>query len=42
MFLSLTSQGVVEIVSLDGHRIPRSPLTRKIRAAYETMLRNPF
>jgi aminodeoxychorismate lyase len=41
IFLSLSSRGVVEIVSLDGHGIARSPLTGKIRAAYETMLRNP-
>ncbi|HWF19526.1 MAG TPA: aminotransferase class IV, partial [Verrucomicrobiae bacterium] len=37
-FLSLSSWGIVEIASLDGHPLARSPLTAKIRAAYEDLV----
>lgn len=37
-FLSLSSWGVMELDSLDGHQIARSVWTAKIRAAYEVML----
>jgi aminodeoxychorismate lyase len=40
IFLSLSSWGVVEIVRFDGQAVSRSPLTAKIRAAYETMLQS--
>ncbi|HXB59594.1 MAG TPA: aminotransferase class IV [Candidatus Acidoferrales bacterium] len=39
-FLSLSSFGVVEAKSLDGHVLKRSPLTAQIARAYETMLLN--
>jgi aminodeoxychorismate lyase len=39
VFLTMTSQGVVQVESLDGARIPRSPLTRKLHAAYWALLR---
>ncbi len=37
-FLTMTSMGVVEIESLDGHRLRRSPLVKKLSRAYEAML----
>jgi aminodeoxychorismate lyase len=37
-FLSLSSWGIVEIDSLDGQPLPRSPWTTKIRTAYEKMM----
>jgi aminodeoxychorismate lyase len=33
-FVSLSSWGVVELVSLDGQQLPRSPLVKKIQIAY--------
>lgn len=36
-FLSLSTFGVVEIASLDGHPLASSSLTAKIRAAYERL-----
>ena len=38
-FLTMTSMGVVEIESLDGRRLHRSPLVKKLSDAYHTMLR---
>lgn len=35
-FLTLSSLGIVEVVGLDGHAIPSSPLTQRIRAALLT------
>ncbi|HZV34645.1 MAG TPA: aminotransferase class IV [Verrucomicrobiae bacterium] len=37
-FLSLSSWGIVELESLDGLPLARSPLTAKIRAAYEELI----
>jgi branched-subunit amino acid aminotransferase/4-amino-4-deoxychorismate lyase len=37
-FLTLTSMGVVEIESLDGRPLRRSPLAKKLWAAYQSML----
>jgi aminodeoxychorismate lyase len=39
VFLSLSSLGVVETIALDGRRIPRSPVTTRIRLAYLELLR---
>jgi aminodeoxychorismate lyase len=38
VFLSLSSSGIVEAISLDGVPLPRSHLTEKIRAAYNELL----
>jgi branched-chain amino acid aminotransferase len=35
VFLSLSSVGIVEIVSLDGHELARSTITERIRATYD-------
>ncbi|HEX3797898.1 MAG TPA: aminotransferase class IV [Verrucomicrobiae bacterium] len=37
IFLSMSSWGIVEVASLDKHPIARSPLSAKIRAAYDRM-----
>jgi len=37
VFMSLSSRGVVEVVSLDGKDLKRSPLVEEIRTAYEEM-----
>lgn len=34
VFLSLSSMGVVEVISVDGRKVRTSPFTEKIRAAY--------
>ena len=39
VFLSLSSFGIVECVSLDGHPLRQSPLVNGIRSAYEELLR---
>lgn len=39
VFLSLSSFGIAECTSLDGHVLQRSPLVSRIRAAYEELLR---
>lgn len=39
-FLSLSTWGVVEISSLNGHSLARSPLTGRIRAAYSDMMQS--
>ncbi len=33
VFLTLSSQGIVEVVALDGGRIPVSPITHRVRSA---------
>jgi branched-subunit amino acid aminotransferase/4-amino-4-deoxychorismate lyase len=38
VFVSLSSSGIVEAVSLDGGLLRRSPLTQKIRHAYFELL----
>jgi len=38
VFLTNTSMGVVEVESLDGQKLPRSPLVKKLWAAYRTLL----
>jgi aminodeoxychorismate lyase len=38
VFLSLSSWGVVEALSLDGHPLVQSPLTGRLRAAYVDLL----
>ena len=40
-FLSLSSWGIIEIVSLDDYPLARSPLADKIRNAYTRMTRSP-
>jgi len=40
VFLSLSSFGVVEVKSLDGRVLKRSPLTARIARAYEELLLN--
>ncbi|HEY3853245.1 MAG TPA: aminotransferase class IV [Verrucomicrobiae bacterium] len=40
-FLTMTSMGVVEIESLDGRRLRRSPLVNKLSIAYLAMLSEP-
>jgi aminodeoxychorismate lyase len=40
-FLTMTSMGIVEIGSLDGHRLRRSLLVKKLSSAYEAMLLEP-
>jgi branched-chain amino acid aminotransferase len=37
-FLTMTSMGIVEIESLDGRKLKRSPLVRKLWAAYRNLL----
>jgi len=37
-FLTNTSMGVVEVESLDGHKLPRSPSVKKLWAAYRALL----
>jgi|SRR5579859_997020 len=37
VFLSLTSMGIVEVISLDGQPLNQSPLVPQIRAAYEKL-----
>jgi aminodeoxychorismate lyase len=39
VFLSLSSAGIAECVSLDGYSLRQSPLVQKIRAAYDELLR---
>jgi branched-chain amino acid aminotransferase len=39
VFLSLSSWGITECVSLDGHELRRSPVVKKIRDVYEELLR---
>jgi branched-subunit amino acid aminotransferase/4-amino-4-deoxychorismate lyase len=39
IFLSLSSWGIVEVVSLDSHPLARSLITAKIRNAYEQNIR---
>jgi len=38
VFASLSSRGAVEIISLDGRALNRSPLVKKIQAAYEELV----
>jgi branched-chain amino acid aminotransferase len=38
VFLTNTSTGVVEVESLDGRKLPRSPLVKKLWAAYRSLL----
>jgi branched-chain amino acid aminotransferase len=38
VFLTNTSMGVVEVESLDGRKLPSSPLTKKLWAAYRALL----
>jgi branched-chain amino acid aminotransferase len=38
VFLTVSSIGVAEIISLDGRRLRHSPLTRQIARAYNEML----
>jgi branched-chain amino acid aminotransferase len=37
VFLTMTSMGVVEVESLDGRRLKRSPLVKKLWAAYRAL-----
>lgn len=37
-FLTMTSMGIVEIASLDGHKFDRSPLTKKLWTTYRKLL----
>ncbi len=39
LFLTNSVQGVVEVSSLDGRTIPASPVTARLRAAYEEAVR---
>jgi branched-chain amino acid aminotransferase len=39
-FLTMTSMGIVEIESLDGHKIRRSPLVGKLWSAYRDLLKS--
>ena len=39
VFLTLASLGIVEVESLDGNKMRRSPLTRKLYTAYRALLR---
>jgi aminodeoxychorismate lyase len=39
VFLSMSSWGVVEVESIDQHAVHRAPLAKKIRKAYQEMLR---
>jgi aminodeoxychorismate lyase len=38
VFLTLTSRGVVELISLDGQKLPHSPLPRRLQTAYQERL----
>jgi branched-chain amino acid aminotransferase len=38
VFVTNTSMGVVEVESLDGHKLHRSPLTKKLWSAYRALL----
>jgi aminodeoxychorismate lyase len=38
VFLTNTSMGVIEVESLDGRKLPRSPLVKKLWAAYRALL----
>lgn len=38
VFLSLSSSGIVEAIALDGIPLSRSPITEKLRAAYNELL----
>ena len=38
VFLTLTSRGVVEAISLDGEALPQSPTTSPIREGFESLL----
>ena len=38
VFMSLSSRGVAEVVSLDGKKLRRSPMVKNIRAGYEEMI----
>jgi aminodeoxychorismate lyase len=40
VFLSLSSWGIVEVVSLDQHDLERSPLVKRIQTDYEAVLRS--
>jgi branched-chain amino acid aminotransferase len=40
VFLSLSSMGIVEALSLDGRPLPRSELTASLHSAYLALLRN--
>jgi len=40
VFLSLSSWGIIEVVSLDQHDLERSPLVKRIQSDYETVLRS--
>jgi aminodeoxychorismate lyase len=42
IFLSLSSWGIIEVASLDGHELARSALTTQIRAAYQNLIQNPL
>lgn len=39
VFLSMSSWGIVEVASIDKHVLHRSPLAKKIRTAYQELLR---
>jgi len=39
-FLSLSSWGILEISSIDGGALPRSPVTGRLQAAYASASRN--
>lgn len=41
VYVSLTSRGIVEVVSLDGKDLKRSQLTQKVRNAYAEWLKHP-
>jgi aminodeoxychorismate lyase len=38
VFVSLSSRGVVEVVSLDGRKLNRSPVVGRIRTAYQELI----
>jgi aminodeoxychorismate lyase len=38
VFLTNTSMGVIEVESLDGQKLPRSPLVKKLWSAYRALL----
>lgn len=38
VFVSLTSRGIVEAESLEGHPLPRSPVTARLRNEFEALL----
>lgn len=39
VFLTLSSLGVVEVLSLDGHPLSKSPLTAQLHSAYQALLK---